>query len=194
MKTFIDLAVAGKIDCTIEEMCMWKGATGVPLCNTQESLNQVLLARIKAIPESERNLFQKDVVSSMEEMVNVQPRNVAGSIFEEMIDRNRHAPKPYPMAGELQDAALRYNTGKPQWHLVDMKALEPMIRVLEYGAKKYSTDNWRKGMPREMVLDCLIRHVAALLDGEENDPESGLPHIGHVMCNAMFYVALERDK
>jgi hypothetical protein len=172
MRTFIDLAVAGEIDCTVEEMCMWKGATGVPLCNTQESLNQVLLARIKAIPESERNLFQKDVVSSMVEMV-----------------------KPYPMAGELQDdTALRYNTGKPQWHLVDMKALEPMIRVLEYGAKKYSPDNWRKGMPREMVLDCLMRHVVALLDGEENDPESGLPHMGHVMCNAMFYVALERDK
>lgn len=36
------------------------------------------------------------------------------------------------------DKALRYNEGKPQWSLVHYKSIEPMIRVLEYGAHKYS--------------------------------------------------------
>jgi hypothetical protein len=33
----------------------------------------------------------------------------------------------------------------------------------------------------------MLRHLIALLDGEELDSESGLPHIGHIMCNAMFH-------
>ena len=31
------------------------------------------------------------------------------------------------------------------------------------------------------------------MDGQENDPESGLPHIGHILCNAMFY-QFHKDK
>ena len=25
------------------------------------------------------------------------------------------------------------------------------------------------------------------MSGEQNDPESGLPHAGHILCNMMFY-------
>ena len=31
------------------------------------------------------------------------------------------------------------------------------------------------------------RHLAELMDGNEIDDESGLPHMGHLQCNAMFY-------
>jgi hypothetical protein len=88
--------------------------------------------------------------------------------------------------------ALRYNAGKPQWNLVDFKALEPMVQVLMYGAKKYTKDgvsgahNWKKGLPVTATIDSLMRHLTAYLGGEELDPESGLPHIGHIMCNIMF--------
>lgn len=94
--------------------------------------------------------------------------------------------------------ALRYNEGKPKFSLISLIALIPMIRVLMYGAKKYTThnpdgsvkstgaNNWKKGLKKSEVLDSLQRHIAALLEGEENDPESGLPHIGHIQCNTMF--------
>ena len=93
---------------------------------------------------------------------------------------------------------LRYNGDKPKWSLVDFKSLEPMVRVLEYGAAKYTVkdesgkviatgrDNWKNGMIPSEVTESLLRHVFALLRGEMNDPESGLPHTGHIMCNAMF--------
>lgn len=83
--------------------------------------------------------------------------------------------------------ALRYNEGKPQWTLVDFKSLEPLVRVLEFWARKYTRNNWKGEMPRDKLLDSLIRHVIALQGGEENDKESGLPHIGHILANAMFY-------
>ena len=85
------------------------------------------------------------------------------------------------------EKALRYNTGKPKWHLVHMKSLEPMIRVLEAGAEKYAPFNWQLPMSRADILDSMQRHLGALIDGEFIDPDLKLHHIGNLMCNAMFY-------
>ena len=86
-----------------------------------------------------------------------------------------------------ESKGLRYNEGKRKWSLVHFKSLEPMIEVLEYGATKYAPKNWQKGLEKDEILESLQRHVAKLFDGEEIDQESGLHHIGHIMCNAMFY-------
>ena len=81
---------------------------------------------------------------------------------------------------------LRYNEDKLQWGLVDFDALESMVRVLEHGAQKYDAWNWKKGLPYVSVTESMLRHIYAFLRGEDIDPESGLPHTGHIMCNAMF--------
>ena len=86
-----------------------------------------------------------------------------------------------------ENKGLRYNTGKRKWSLVHFQSFELMIEVLEFGAKKYAPKNWQLGMDKSEILESLQRHVARLFDGEEIDKESGLHHIGHIMCNAMFY-------
>lgn len=86
-----------------------------------------------------------------------------------------------------QEVALRDNKGKPKWGLVHYKSLIPMINVLEFGAKKYEEWNWMKPMPTREILESMQRHLAALMDGEEVDSESGISHMGHIQCNAMFY-------
>ena len=85
------------------------------------------------------------------------------------------------------EQSLRYNEGKPQWRYIDWKSLEPMVKVMEYGASKYAPENWRKGLNTTEVLESLARHLFALMNGEEIDPESGQLHIGHIFCNAMFW-------
>lgn len=84
--------------------------------------------------------------------------------------------------------SLRFNEGKLRWDYVHFASLAPMVRVLEYGAIKYAPMNWQKppNDPKQH-LTSMMRHLTALLDGETNDPESGLPHIGHIMCNALFH-------
>lgn len=82
--------------------------------------------------------------------------------------------------------ADRKNSGKPQLSLIDLKSLEDCARVLEFGAKKYSRDNWKKGLTVSSILDSLLRHVSDLQNGETIDNESGLPIIGHIQCNALF--------
>lgn len=58
--------------------------------------------------------------------------------------------------------------------------------MFEYGAQKYAPWDWAKGMPWSVPVACMMRHLLALQRGEEIDPESGLPHIGHLMCNALM--------
>ena len=96
------------------------------------------------------------------------------------------------LGDEAREVALRYNSGKPKLSMIDFDAMEPMVRVLEYGARKYTVgavsgrDNWKKGLPVTEILDSALRHIAAILRGEDTDPESGMPHVGHLQCNAMF--------
>ena len=93
-----------------------------------------------------------------------------------------------------QELGIRENAGKLRWSLVDFDALEPMVRVLEFGANKYADHNWKKGQKTTELTESLMRHLTAYLKGEDNDPESGLPHVGHIMCNAMFLSYMHKYK
>lgn len=86
-----------------------------------------------------------------------------------------------------KNQGLRYNENKLKWSLVHFGSLEPMVRVLMFGAKKYAPENWKKGLDKKEILESIMRHVAELMDGKELDDESGLPIMGHIQCNAMFY-------
>jgi hypothetical protein len=94
-----------------------------------------------------------------------------------------------------KDHGMRYNDGKLKWSYVHFQSMEPMVRVLMFGAQKYEPHNWQKGLNKVEILESMQRHLAKMMDGEENDPESGLSHIGHIMCNAMFWSYMDlRDK
>ena len=115
-----------------------------------------------------------------------------------------------------EEKGLRYNEGKRKWGMIHFRSLEPMIEVLEYGAHKYSIyennkgeeikgvdipieeaykykikssgiNNWKLGLDDREILESMQRHLAALLDGELRDKESKILHMGHIMCNAMFW-------
>lgn len=89
---------------------------------------------------------------------------------------------------------LRYNSGKLKWSLVDFPSFEPMVKVLEFGAHKYAAHNWKKGLKVSETIDSMLRHIYALIDGEDTDPESKLPHIGHIQCNAMFLAFMLKNR
>jgi hypothetical protein len=64
--------------------------------------------------------------------------------------------------------------------------LDLACKVFDYGAKKYATWNWAKGMPWSVPLACIGRHLKAIKDGEEVDAESGVHHAGHILCNVIM--------
>lgn len=84
--------------------------------------------------------------------------------------------------------AARGNVGKPRWSLLALEVFEPVVRVLMFGAKKYAAWNFTsgKGLSWTETGECMQRHLNAWLRGEDNDPESGESHLGHIGCNLMF--------
>lgn len=87
---------------------------------------------------------------------------------------------------ELKKEGLRFNQDKPKWSLVPQSALLPMVKVLEFGAKKYAPQNWMKGLSVVEICESMKRHLDAFMEGEDNDKESLISHIGHLQCNALF--------
>lgn len=80
-------------------------------------------------------------------------------------------------------SGARYNQGKPDLSLIPISTLEDEARVWMYGEAKYARFNWMKGMKWSIPMACALRHLAAWQAGEDIDPESGQPHLAHVMCN-----------
>jgi hypothetical protein len=78
--------------------------------------------------------------------------------------------------------------GKLEWDLFPFDAAEGVVRVLMYGKKKYAAHQWRTGggigAVRAVAAAC--RHIFDYLKGEDNDPESGLHHLDHAMCELLF--------
>jgi len=86
----------------------------------------------------------------------------------------------------MSEHASRYNEGKAllSYNLLSEAVTIAESRVWEYGAQKYAAGNWTQGQPVMSASDSLLRHLTAFLNGEDNDPESGLPHVAHVMTCA----------
>lgn len=57
------------------------------------------------------------------------------------------------------------------------------------GALKYGRANWREaGIRTSIYYDALCRHANALFEGEDLDPDSGLPHEAHILACAAIIV------
>jgi hypothetical protein len=51
------------------------------------------------------------------------------------------------------------------------------------GAKKYGPYNWRdNSVAASVYIAACRRHLAAWFDGEDNDPDSGAPNLGHALA------------
>lgn len=86
----------------------------------------------------------------------------------------------------MSDNALKNDQEKPRMELVPAGATLEIAKVLTFGAKKYAAHNWRKGFDYSRLIGALERHIAAFKEGEDTDPESGLPHMAHAGCCVMF--------
>lgn len=72
--------------------------------------------------------------------------------------------------------------GKTNWFSVAWLGLSEMADVMTFGASKYETFNFRKGMKASRLFSAAIRHLFAWHRGEEKDEESGLSHLAHAAC------------
>lgn len=118
-----------------------------------------------------------------------KPRNLKET-FEERVERLPNEFVKNSLGGVKGDAT------KPRPTLMLKscdKAVAAVIDVLEYGARKYSADNWKK-VEHARYLDAAYRHMMSYTSGEVYDKESYKHHLAHTMCCLLFMLQMDLDK
>ena len=87
---------------------------------------------------------------------------------------------------------IKHDQEKDRWDLLPWQATQQIVKVLTYGAQKYTPDNWKQVRDsRIRYFAASMRHIVAWFLGERLDPESGLSHLAHAGCCILFL--LERE-
>ena len=91
---------------------------------------------------------------------------------------------------EVDTGGVKADDGKPMMDLLDPAFLEGTAQVLTFGAKKYAPHNWRKGIKASRLIAACLRHLCAIMRGEDLDKETGLHHGYHLACEVMFLTSM----
>lgn len=69
-------------------------------------------------------------------------------------------------------------TGKVPWSTTPQPVIAEVGLAMLEGALKYGRHNYRAiGVRTSVYFDAALRHLTAFWEGEDIDPDSGLPHI-----------------
>ncbi len=92
----------------------------------------------------------------------------------------------------MDKSFTKFDSEKPMFNLIDPFAQQDLAKLLTFGAKKYSADNWKKG---DIItyISALERHLSDIKKGVLTDDveffiddDSKLQHGAALMCNSMF--------
>lgn len=104
--------------------------------------------------------------------------NYAALPTRKVIERESRQPdNPKDIAGRA----------KAPFELIPAAALPAVALVMKHGAEKYGPYNWRDiAVAYRPYLGAAMRHINAVIDGQDTDPESGLPHLAHAAAGLMI--------
>lgn len=81
---------------------------------------------------------------------------------------------------DLLNPKDRIGATKPPLHLIPPAAEIAESMVMALGAKKYGPFNWRSANVRASIyISAARRHLLQWIDGQDDDPESGISHLAH---------------
>ncbi len=93
------------------------------------------------------------------------------------------SPPTLPDSGartEYKTGAVRdASTGKGHFHSIPPTAMRHLAKRFEDGSRKYTKDNWLKGIALSHYEDSLTRHILAWKEGDESED-----HAGAILWNA----------
>jgi len=87
---------------------------------------------------------------------------------------------------------IKFDTDKLDYTLLPWDSIEDIVKVLEFGARKYARDNW-KNVEAERYVKAAFRHLVAYQQGERSDQETGLSHLAHLGCCVLFLLSMEKN-
>lgn len=105
--------------------------------------------------------------------------------FEDLIS-NKDLAKEKGFESKNKVGAVKNDALKPRMSLIPQLAKYDVAKVMTFGEEKYEAYNWMNGFKWTLLQDAVDRHMTAFLCGEDNDPESGLPHLAHLAASCMM--------
>jgi hypothetical protein len=82
---------------------------------------------------------------------------------------------------------------KAPMQLLPPPFLIEMAWVAKLGGEKYGPFNWRENSVESMTyVGAIMRHLAAWVDGEDVDPESGKSHLAHIALSCGIVIDAEK--
>jgi hypothetical protein len=118
-----------------------------------------------------------------------QPHSIHAASSNQGPSNSQDASNSQAASSTAVSLGRKHDSGKTQYHLMPVTALEQINRVLMHGAKKYGDGNWRNvENAQQRYYNAAMRHMQAWLDNEDTDPESGLPHLAHAACSLLFMI------
>jgi hypothetical protein len=95
--------------------------------------------------------------------------------------------------------APKFDATKVRVDLLPIDAMTQVADVFGFGAKKYFANSYRQGetVAWSRTYGSILRHLFAFWQGEDTDPESGLPHLAHAgtqLFILMEHTAHNKDK
>jgi hypothetical protein len=89
-----------------------------------------------------------------------------------------------------QAEGMKFDKDKVRFDLLTLDMAAPLLyvaKVLTFGCKKYADNSWQQlDEAVRRYNGAIDRHLNAARLGEVKDKDSGLPHMAHVACNALF--------
>ena len=111
--------------------------------------------------------------------------------FEELAQRNKRLIEERKKILLYKPVAqgVKHDSHKLRMSLIPNGTLAEVVKILEFGAEKYSPDNWKHvDDARTRYFDAAQRHIMTWWDNDNNqtDPESGRHHLAHAICCLLF--------
>ena len=103
------------------------------------------------------------------------------------IDQSKSLNDQYAEIEQVRQSGMKFDSNKPRHSLLPKGAVNSVIEVLEFGAKKYSADNWQEvDNAKERYYNAAMRHIDLWWNGEKLDPETNVHHLAHAATNLFF--------
>jgi hypothetical protein len=94
----------------------------------------------------------------------------------------------------LNTLGVKYDVAKLRYSLIPLGSLQEVVKVLEFGAKKYAPDNWKYVDDAEArYWDAAMRHIVAYKIEDKADSETGLSHLAHAISCLLFLINFDNN-
>ncbi len=121
---------------------------------------------------------------------------------EEREDAFRASNRPLPLSffaptPEQREQGLKHDKGKPDFSLLPWESIEEVVKVMDFGAKKYQRDNWRQVKHAKCrYFAAAVRHIITewWVHGRTKDEESGYHPLAHAVCCLLFLMEFDRSR